>query len=136
VRELLQAGALGEAEVAINEAESVAGTDSPLRRYRTLLTIARATETDGLMDEDRTAMLAEARRLALAAIKAAPEDKYSYGTFARVGQARFDLLGRLDYFDEALEMLQAAHGATLDPELAELLDNWERKRLPLHERAT
>jgi hypothetical protein len=132
IRELLETGVLGEAEVAINEAREVVGDDSPIRRYRVLLTIARATDTPGLMAEDRVAMLSEARRLALAAIGAASEDKYAYSAFLRVGKAQYDLLGGLDILDEAIAMLREACSAAFDPELSAILDDWERRRLPLH----
>lgn len=110
------------------------GVDSPLRRYRILLTLARATETEGLMLEDRSALVTEARRLALAAIAVSGEDKYSYSTFVKVGRARYDLVGKLDYLDEAIQMLRKGSEVTLDPELQQTLDDAERKRLPLKER--
>ena len=134
VRELLDSGQLAEAERAIGDAERVVGLDSPLRRYRVLLLIARATETEGLMLEDRVALLAEAKAAAIRAIDASKEDKYGYSTFMRVGEARHSLVGRLDYYDEALERMREGAAIIGDPTLQKLLIDWESRRLPLKER--
>ena len=134
VRALLDSGQLAEAEVAVADAERIVGLDSPLRRYRVLLLIARATETEGLLVEDRVALLAEARAAAIKAIDAAKEDKYGYSTFMRVGEARHALVGRLDYYDEALEKMRDGAAIVGDPTLQKLLVDWEARRLPLKER--
>jgi hypothetical protein len=131
VRELLDVGRLSDAELAIADAVKAVGLDAPLRRYKVLLLVARATDTEGIMLEDRLALLAEARRAALASIALSPEDKYSYTTFARVGQAKYDVAGALDVLDEAIDTMRQGCTLVLDPELRRSLDGWERRRLPL-----
>lgn len=136
VRELLDGGQVAEAEIAIADAERSVGLDSPLRRYRVLLLIARATETEGLMREDRVALLAEARAAALKAIDMSPEDKYGYSAFVRVGEARHAVSGRLDYYDEAIEKMREGASIIMDPGLSKMLVDAEARRMPLKERST
>jgi hypothetical protein len=134
IRELIDSGQLAEAEVALADAERTVGLDSPMRRYRVLILVARATEIEGLMLEDRVALLAEARAAAIKAIEASKEDKYGYSTFMRVGEARHAIVGRLDYYDEALERMREGAALVGDPTLQKLLVEWEARRLPLKER--
>jgi hypothetical protein len=66
---LLHLQELESTELEIRAAENACGLDSPLNRFKVNLAIRRAELTEGIMLEDRRAMLLEAERLARFGIK-------------------------------------------------------------------
>jgi len=136
IYELLQLEDIGGAEQAIRDAETSVGVDGPVYRYKILLTILRARITDGILNSDRRALLLEAHRLALKGIDMFQEDKYIYMIFADIGSAFYDITGKLDKIDEAIEIMRIGSDRILDPQLAARVVTLERERIPLSQKFT
>ncbi|MGW0163108.1 SIR2 family protein [Mycobacterium sp. NPDC003323] len=116
IRMFLDDGLLDEADRSIRSAQDDLGVDSIIERYRATLTLRRATSSDGLMDEDRLAMLLEAERIARSCTNRWPHDRYHFRVLADVGIALADRFGRLDVLDDTIALLQAAEVDNPDPD--------------------
>ena len=132
VRELLRLDKWEAAEQAIRRAEEVVGRDRPLQRYKVQLEIRRAERTEGILDEDRVAMLRVAERLALQGLERHADDKLAFTAYADVGVAFAGRTGDLGVLDDALREMQEAAERLLDPQLGDDLLRYERRREQLH----
>ncbi len=102
----LDDGLLDEAERAIRSAQEELGKDGIVERYRATLTLRRALNNVGLMEEDRYAMLLEAERIALTCVSAWPHDRYNYRVLADVGIALADRFIRLEVLDNTIALMK------------------------------
>lgn len=133
IAELLHSENLSAAEQAIVSAERSVGLDSPIHRYKVLLHLRRARGTEGLLEEDRRALVLEARRLAHEGIRRFPKDKYAYTVFEDVGRTFYELTKDPCFLDEAISVMRKGYEETFDPDLASRLRTLERERPPLGE---
>lgn len=127
VRNLISDNQFEKAETEIRIFEKDLGPDGSIAKYKIDLMIARACNTKGLMDEDRLAILVEARIAAIAAV-----ERYKYRTnvlfaFAEVGIETYRLSGKLDVFDEAMAALKAGEERIADPEITRAIARYERR---------
>lgn len=116
-----------DAEGEIEDALRVVKRDPPLQRYKVRLQIAKARHQDGLMKEDRIALLRQAERLAQDALERFPDDKRAYMTYADVGDALARLSGDKSVLHHAVGELHKAAERLLDPEFAEWARRYERR---------
>lgn len=116
IRLFLDEGLLDAADRAIRAAQDELGTDSIVERYRAILTLRRALNTEGLMEEDRLAMLLEAERIARSCVARWPHDRYHFRALADVAIALADRFGRLDVIDETIEMMREVETDNPDPD--------------------
>ncbi len=132
VRKLLDLDLWDDAARAIANARRELGGDAVIDRYRVVLAIRRAQNTEGILDEDRLAMLQEATRLALACIVASPRDKHAYRVYGEVGVAIARMTKDTSVLDDAIGRIAAAEEDILDPQLAEYRRQFESTRRRLY----
>ncbi|ABM14383.1 hypothetical protein Mvan_3591 [Mycolicibacterium vanbaalenii PYR-1] len=80
------------------------------------MTLRRALNNEGLMEEDRLAMLLEAERIARTCTTRWPHDRYHFRVLADVGIALADRFGRLDVLDDTIALMQAVEVDNPDPD--------------------
>ena len=115
-------------EQAIRQAEEAVGLDSVINRYKVIHLIQRAERTEGILREDRLAMLRNAETIAVNGIKTFSNDKYSYTTYAIVGIAVANLSGDLKVLDSAIDRIRQAADELYDDLLLERLKVYEQTR--------
>ena len=129
IRELLQERNLDETEYTIREAEEAAGSDAPIDRYRVRLLVVRARHTEGISNEDRTALLRKAYELAQNNIERHRWDKFSYYTLCDVACALIQH-GESSYLlEEAIALSQEAVDQILDPDMGQRIEEYARSYL-------
>lgn len=120
---LLRRGDPEGTDIEIRVAEENVGIDPPISRYKVRSTILRATITEGILDEDRRAMLMEAERLAIAGIKRFPGDKYAYMAYVEVGESIAERFGEKSVLEEAYISARSAYEGLLDPDFGAYLND-------------
>jgi len=116
-----------DAETEITEALRIVKRDPPLQRYKVRLNIAKALHQEGLMKEDRIALLRHAERLAQEGIERFPDDKRAFMTYADVGDALSRISGDRSVLHHATGELHKAADRLLDPEFTQWVRNYERR---------
>jgi hypothetical protein len=127
VSELMRADTLERADYALRDAIEAVGLDSPLHRYKILLLVARAQRAERVMEEDRVALLMEAKALAYEGLRRYSDDKYSYLVFSRLASAYFAITKSEAWIDEAVEVLRDGLEKVSDPQLARELRELEQR---------
>ena len=128
IRKLLDLNQLDGADQEIQRARLDIGNDSIIDRYRVLLSLQRAESTTGILNEDRIAMLNQAKLLALACINDSPNDRHNYRVLAEVAVALSRRIQDLGPLDEAIDYMLEAEQVILDPELARDRRHFEQTR--------
>jgi hypothetical protein len=118
IRVFLDHGDLQEAERAVSLSQREVGPDNIVDRYQAVLAMRRAEQVQGILDEDRWAMLLEAERLARGCIADRPHDRYNYRVLADVGMTVASRFGDLRILDDAIDIMRGAEADIADPELA------------------
>ena len=126
IRKLLDMGRLDAAALAIRDAEDVAGTDRPIHRYKVRLAILRAETTQGILPQDRLAILRGAESTALRGLDRFADDRYSFAAYADVGVAIARQSGDTSVLEAALRLMTSAYDRILDPEMSRDIDQFER----------
>lgn len=116
IKEYLGIGNIGAASAAISDAEDVVGNDPPIQRYKVLLLLDQSRQ-DGLMDEDRKAILKQAYKEVVQGINWYPENKYQYSAFHDVADEWFALTKKDDWLHEAYIRLRAGYEKILDTDM-------------------
>ena len=101
------------------------GLQVPVARHSVELMTARATQTPGIMHEDRIAMLGEARQAAVSAIQRFSFTVQVFSAYCEVGFALFKLTGTADVFDDAMHELREAETRIGGPLVSEMIRNFE-----------
>lgn len=127
IRNLIDLGEFEVAESEIRIFEKDFRRDGPVVRYRILLMIARATETPGLMKEDRLVILEQARELAVAACDQFANNKTVLGAYCELGVETFKISGKADVYDAAMEKLKKAEGRLGDPDITKMVIRYQRR---------
>lgn len=118
IRLFLNAGDLQEAERAVSVSQRELGPDNIVDRYRAVLAMRRSEQTEGLLDEDRLAMLLEAERIAKLCIGKQPYDRYNYRVLADVGIALASRFNDFRVIDETIIVMKDAEYDLADPDFA------------------
>lgn len=134
VREYLDEQDLGAANDCLREAFDIVGFDPPLHRYKVLLQIARAEHTEGLLPEDRRALLMQAWDLVIEGIGRQRSDKYAYLVSWDVARAFSNLLQDDSYVDQALIAIRIGYEKLLDPEMETRLRDIENQAFMIRAR--
>ncbi len=113
---------------AIRDAEANVTDDPLLSRYKVGVALQRSALTAGILDEDRKAMLLEARTLALRGISEFPDDKHAFRVYGDVGEALAERFGFIETLDDAIAKLSEATERILDPDVGRWLAKLERVR--------
>jgi len=132
IRNLISIGEFEKADTEIRIYEKDFKREAPVDRYKVLLLIARATETKGLLKEDRMVILEQARELAAAVADRYEGNKYVLSAYCEVGVHAFKLSGSHKIYDEAMDLLRKAENRLGDPEITKMVVRYER-RLSAHE---
>lgn len=128
IRNLIKTGEFEKADTEIRIFEKDFGADGPVARYKVSLLIARATTTPGIMEEDRLAILEQARSLAAESIERFPYSKSLYCVYCDVGLEQMRRTGDSTVFDEALAALKTAEERIGDPDISRLIAEYESSR--------
>lgn len=126
IRNLIALGDFEQADTEIRIFDKDFGRDGPVARYKVSLLAARAEHTPGIMDEDRLAILSQARELAVTSIRRFPQNKNLLASYCDVGLAIFKRTGSLEAFDDAMGQLKVAESRLGDPEISRLVMRYER----------
>jgi hypothetical protein len=127
IRNLIDLGDFETAESEIRIFEKDFRREAPIARYRILLMIARATNTPGLLQEDRVVVLEEARQLAARSAERYESNKYVLGAYCELGVETFKMTGVMDVFDEAMSLLKKAEVRLGDPDVTKMIVRYQRR---------
>jgi hypothetical protein len=127
MRNLIELGEFEKAESEIRIFEKDFGKEAPVTRYRISLMIARATNTPGLMHEDRVVILNNARELAVAAVGRYESNKYVLATYCDLGVETFRLTGSHEVFDDAMATMKKAESRLGDPDITKMMVRYRRR---------
>jgi len=125
IRKLMDADRLSEASAQLKNAVESIGWNGVLARYDVGLLIRKSQSTEGILPEDRLAMLVEAESRARANTSRYPNDMHAYRAFGDVGVAIAELTGAKDVLSDAIEQARTAESRILDPKLAEFRRHME-----------
>ena len=127
IRNLISIGEFEKADTEIRIYEKDLKREPPIERYKIMLLIARATETEGLLKEDRLAILSEARGRAAAATERYRDNKYVLSAYCELGVRFFMLSGSHTVYDEAMKVLRSAESGLGDPDITKMVIRYERR---------
>lgn len=128
IRNLIALGKYDLADTEIRVFKSDIGTDGSVARYQVALLLARATETPGLMDEDRLVIIKQAQTQAGISAERYSNNRQVHSVYCDVG---IELLRRTkdeSCYMDAMRGLKAAEGRTGDEEMTKLIRTYERRR--------
>ncbi|WP_043201715.1 SIR2 family protein [Paraburkholderia acidipaludis] len=125
VRNLIQMGMHEKAETEIRIFEKDFGADAPIARYKIKGMVARAVDAPGLLDEDRVAILLQARDFSISAIERYPEHKLILGAYCDVGVEYYRKTGDFTIYDDAMRKLKFAEQQVGDPEISTIVRQYE-----------
>lgn len=128
IRNLIALGKFDLADTEIRVFKSELGIDSPVARYQISLLLARATDTPGLMAEDRLAILRQAESKAALAAERYANSRQVHNAYCDVGLELFKRTGDDECFGEAMRGLKAAEVRTGDEEITKSIRSYERRR--------
>lgn len=126
IRNLIAQGDYDEASTEIRIFSNDFREDGPVARYRVDLMLARSQYSPGLLDEDRLAILHEAKDFSLNAVQRFPDNKHVLNAFGSVGVRWFKVTGEMKYFDDAVSALRLAEERIGDPEISSMINRLSR----------
>jgi hypothetical protein len=126
IRYLIDINDLEKAETEIRLYEHDFKVDGPLQRYKIILMLARSEQTQGILDEDRKAILEMAREHALKAIEKYKDNKDILKTYCDVGVQYFNKIKDRSVFDDAMDKLRDAEKRICDPDIINIIVRYER----------
>lgn len=127
IRNLIEMRAFQKAQTEIRLFEKDFGKEGPVHRYSIRLLTARAVHTDGILLEDRIAMLEEAHILAVQGSTKYASNPHVLSAYAEVGIEYYKLTGVLTYFDEAMSHLKEAEERLGDPQITSIIGRYTRR---------
>ena len=125
IRHLIDQDRLDEAGRALQEAQRIIKPTPVLARYEVLLLIRRAEVVDGLMDEDRVALLLDAEAKAEKSLTRYATDMQTYKIYGDVAAALARHGAGTDYLLKAIDAFKKAESAIVDPTFADMRRNVE-----------
>ena len=126
IRNLTDMGHYDQAQTEIRIFETDFRIDAPVTRLKVELMIARATESEGLLKEDRLAILDQAREVALNGTARHQGASGVFGVYCNVGINIMRYGGDRAVFDDAMAKLQKAAVRLADPEMNSIIRHYER----------
>lgn len=127
IRNLIEMGEFEKAETEIRIFEKDFRRDGPVARYKVALLTARAKTTPGIMEEDRLAILDQARALATTSIRQFPYNKSLLTAYCDVGLEVHRRTGNYAVYDDAMAELRAAEDRIGDPDIPRLIARYESR---------
>lgn len=127
IKNLIDRKRFEDAESEIRIFETELNVDNPVRRYKIMLSIARARNAPGLMVEDRVAILNAASVQARNFVSNLPPLAYLYEIYTEVGIELFKISGDITVFDESLSRFKAAEAKHGDPDMTRRIMQLERR---------
>ena len=127
VQNLIEMREFERAEAEIRLFTKDFGGDGPIFRYRIILTLARAKNVSGLLEEDRLVILDQARDLAIVGVGKFPVNKNMLYTYCDVGLEIYKRTNSKDVFDDALSRLKGAEETVGDPDISQQISRYERR---------
>jgi SIR2-like domain len=126
IRNLTDMGHYDQAQTEIRIFETDFKIDAPVTRLKIELMIARATESDGILVEDRLAILDQAKNLAVAGTERHPNSSGVFSAYCKVGINILRYSGERSAFDDAMTKLRKAADRLADPEMSSFIRHFER----------
>lgn len=126
IRNLTSMGQFDQAQTEIRIFEKDFRTDAPVARLKIELLIARATETDGILLEDRMTILSQAREAAIHATNRHANSSAVFGAYCNVGLNILRYSGVREIFDDAMAKLRNAQERLADPDIGLIVRRYER----------
>lgn len=130
VRRLIDLEKLDEAAHELKQAVEGVGKTPVLQRYEVLIALRQATLVQGLMDEDRMAILLGAESKAQRLVERSPKDKHNYRILGDVAVAIGRRGGDLEHLERAISKAREGEDLILDPthiEMRRSLEDWLRR---------
>jgi GTPase SAR1 family protein len=126
IRNLTDMGHYDQAQTEIRIFENDFKIDAPVTRLKIELMIARATESPGILIEDRLAILDQAKVIAAAGTAKHQNSSGVFAAYCRVGLNILRYGGDRTVFDDAMDKLYKAADRLADPEMNSLIRHFER----------
>lgn len=127
IRNLIDIEQFEQAEAEIRLFSKDFGEDGPVYRYRVILSLERAKNAPGLLDEDRLVILDRARDLAMHGVKRYPGNKHMLATYCDIGIEIFERTKVMDTFDDAIQKMKAAEESVGDPDISQQISYYESR---------
>ncbi|MHC2390839.1 hypothetical protein ACVMFA_009515 [Bradyrhizobium liaoningense] len=127
IRNLIEQGQFEKAETEIRIFNKDFGADGPVFRYRVNLMVARARRTPGILDEDRIAILEQARELAVVGVERYSNRKDMLTAYGELGIEYYRRTGKYTIYDDAMKKLRDAEDRLGDPDISKILIRFERR---------
>ncbi len=127
IRNLIEMGDFekGEAEIRIFEKDF--GADAPVTRYRIHALEGRALRSPGLLEEDRIAILIQAKNAAISAAMKYPDNRLIIGALCEIGIQIWRKTGNFETYDLAIAELKESENRIGDPEISKAIRKFERQ---------
>ncbi|SFD48391.1 hypothetical protein SAMN05428997_1303 [Bosea sp. CRIB-10] len=127
VRNLIEQGSYEKAEIEIRIFEKDFGIDGPTFRYKVALLNSRASESPGIMTEDRIKILESARSLAVSGLSKFRNNKGILHEYAECGILYYKFTKDPSFFDDALKALKRAEVELGEPDISRLIARLEKR---------
>lgn len=131
IRNLIAIGKYDLAETEIRVFKADVGADGSVARYQVALLLARATETPGLMDDDRIVIVRQAQSQAAVAAERYSNNRQVHSVYCDVGLELLKRTGDESCFIDAIKGMKAAELRTGDEEMTKAIRTFERRRYEL-----
>lgn len=126
IRNLIEMGEFEKAESEIRIFETDFGRDAPITRYKINILIGRALNSPGILEEDRVAILFQARDSAKSAILKYPDNKLILSAYCEVGVQIYKKTNDYSIFDDAMKEIKKAESRIGDPDISAIINRYER----------
>lgn len=136
IRNLTNMGQFDQAQTEIRIFEKDFRTDAPVARLKVELLIARATETEGILLEDRMTILSQAREAAIRATTKHVNSSAVFGAYCSVGLNILKYTGARETFDDAMNKLRRTQERLADPDIGNIVRRYERMEANVLSRTT
>ncbi len=127
IRNLIEIGEFDQAQTEIRIFEKDFKSDGPVARYKVKLMVARATRTEGILREDRLAILKEAEGEAIRAVRRYENNPQVFYAYCDVGLALLRVNGDASVYEAAMAALKEAESRIGDPQITRKVRSFERR---------
>lgn len=127
IRNLISMGEFEKAEGEIRIFEKDFKRDAPITRYKIQILIGRAQGAVGILEEDRVAILFQARDSAKIAINQFPDNKLILSAYCEVGVQIYKRTSNFNVYDDAMKELKLAETRIGDPDISALINKFEQR---------
>jgi len=135
IRNLIKMGEFEKAAMEIRLFEKDFKIDGPVYRYRILLLIERSKSTPGIMEEDRLAILEQAREAAATGINRYENRVDILKAYVDVAIEIYRRTGSFEVYDTAMAAMKEAEARIADPEITRAIRHYGQKITGLEKEA-